>query len=163
MKKNILLLFAVLFVFLAIQPACGGNVSAGNLPSFPGATELKPGESTIGNTLAQNMKQDTDIRQAMGTGGKIEQTGFKLPGGTTWEQVKNFYDKELKSKGWESGLGGVAGGFVDINAVMGAANQGNDLFQTAIWSKGKQTLTVAFVTSPTDKKQQELILSVSTR
>jgi hypothetical protein len=163
MTKKFFIPFFILTVFLIVLSACGGNTSAGDLPKFPGATELKAGESTIGNTLAQNMKQDTAMRQAMGAGGKTEQMGFKLPSDTTWEQVKNFYDKELKAVGWESGLGSVAGGFVDINAVMGAANQGNDLFQTAIWSKGKQTLTLSMVTSPTDRKQRELILSLSNR
>lgn len=163
MTKKCLVSLFILAVMLIVQPACGGNATANDLPKFPGATELKAGESTIGNTLAQNMKQDASVRQAMGAGGKIEQKGFKLPGDANWEQVKNFYDKELKTGGWESGLGGVAGGFVDINAVMGAANKGNDLFQTAIWSKGKQTLTVALVTNPTDKKQRELILSLSSR
>jgi len=163
MKQKKLLFYAALAVFLAFFPACGGKASAGDLPRFPGATELKAGESAIGSTLAQNMKQDAAMRQAMGAGGNIEQTGFKLPGDATWEKVKSFYDKELKAAGWESGLGGVAGGFVDINAVMGAANQGNDLFQTAMWSKGKQTLTVAMITGPSNKKQRELILSLSSR
>jgi hypothetical protein len=163
MTQKFFLSFFILAGFLLILPACGGNASAGDLPKFPGATELKAGESTIGNTLAQNMKQDTAMRTAMGAGGKTEQLGFQLPGDATWEQVKSFYEKELKVSGWESGLGGVAGGLVDINAVMGAANQGNDLFQTAIWSKGKQTLTVAMLTNPTDRKKQELVLSLSTR
>ena len=153
----------VLAIFLVILPGCGGSVTSGDLPTYPGAAELKAGESTIGNTLGKNMKQDAALRQAMGTGGKTEQRGFKLPAGTTWEQVKSFYDKELKAGGWESGLGGAAGNFVDINAVMGAANRGNDLFQTAIWSKGKQTLTVSMIADPTDRKQQELVLSLSTR
>ena len=163
MIQKKLLLFAVLIVFLTFLSACGGNASAGDLPKFPGAAELKAGESTIGSTLANNMKQDAAMRQAMGAGGKTEQKGFKLPSDATWEQVKSFYDKELKASGWESGLGSVAGGLVDINAVMGAANQGNDLFQTAMWSKGKQTLTVAMVIDPTDKTQRQLILSLSSR
>jgi hypothetical protein len=163
MKQKKLLLYGVLTVFLTFPTACGGRASAGDLPRFPGATELKAGESAIGNTLAQNMKQDAAMRQALGAGGKTEQSGFKLPGDATWEQVKSFYDKELRASGWESGLGSIAGGFVDINAVMGAANQGNDLFQTAMWSKGKQTLTVAMITNPRDKKQRELLLSLSSR
>ena len=163
MKRKKFIFYAVLAVFLAFLPACGGKASAGDLPKFPGATELKAGESNIGNTLAQNMKQDAAMRQAMGAGGKIEQMGLKLPGDATWEQVKGFYDKELKAAGWESGLGGIAGGLVDLNAVMGAANQGNDLFQTAMWSKSKQTLTVAMIIDPGDRKQRELILSLSSR
>ncbi len=163
MKKRQFAVTGVLAIFLVILPSCGGNATSGDLPKYPGAVELKVGDSAIGSTLAQNMKQDAAVRQAMGAGGKIEQTGFKLPVDATWEQVKSFYDKELKATGWESGLGGVAGGFVDINAVMGAANQGNNLFQTAMWSKGKQTLSVAMVIDPSDKKQKELILSLSSR
>ena len=163
MKIKTFMPFFILAVCLIVLPDCGGTATSGDLPKYPGATELKAGDSTVGNTLAKNMKQDAAMRQAIGTGGKTEQTGLKLPADTTWEQVKRFYDKELKAGGWESGLGGAAGGFIDVNAVMGAANKGNDLFQTAIWSKRKQTLTVAMVTSPTDKKQRELILSLSSR
>jgi hypothetical protein len=163
MKNKQLATLGVLAIFLFIMPGCGSNVTSGDLPEYPGATQLKPGESAMGSTLAQNMKQDAAVRQAAGTGGKIEQMGFKLPAESTWEQVKTFYDQELRAKGWESGLGGVAGNFVDINAVMGAVNQGNDMAQTAIWSKGKQTLTVVMVISPADRKQRELILSLASR
>jgi len=163
MKNRQLALIGVLAIFLVTMPGCGGNATSSDLPRFPGAAQLKPGESALGSTLAQNMKQDAAVRQAAGMGGKIEQMGFTLPAGSTWEQIKGFYDKELKAAGWESGLGGVAGGFIDINAVMGAANRGNDMFQTAIWSKDKQTLTVAMVISPTDKKQRELLLSLASR
>lgn len=163
MQKKQLLPSFLAAAGLIVLCCCGGDVGSGALPRFPGASELKAGESAIGSTLAKNMEQDAAMRKAMGAGGKTEQLGFRLPGDATWEQVKEFYERELKAGGWESGLGGVAGGFVDINAVMGAANQGNDLFQTAMWSKGKQTLTVMMVTSPTDRRQRELILSLSSR
>jgi hypothetical protein len=157
------LCFLAIAVAILILPACGGSVASGDLPKYPGATELKPGETPVGNTLAQNMSQDEAVRKAMGVGGKTEQTGFVLPVDTQWAQVKEFYDKELAAAGWKSGLGGIAGGFVDVNAVMGTANKGNDLFQTAIWSRGKQTLTAIMVKSPTNSKQKELILSLSTQ
>jgi hypothetical protein len=164
MKQKDFLLFAVLVAFLAFLSSCGGGAAtAGSLPKYPGATELKAGESNIGNTLANNMKQNTAMNQAMGSNGKLEQIGYKLPSDANWEQVKSFYDKELKASGWESGLGGVAGGLVDVNAVMNVANQGNSMFQTAMWSKGKQTLTVNMVIDPTDKTQRQLILSLNTR
>jgi hypothetical protein len=162
MNRFFMILF-VLVLFLLSLTACGGTTTFGDLPAYPGATELKVGKSAIGDTLAKNMEQDAAMRQAMGAGGKTEQKGFMLPPEATWEQVKNFYDKELKASGWESGLGGMASGLVDINAVMGVANKGNGLFQTALWSKGKQTLTVAMVISPTDRKRRELILSLSSR
>lgn len=152
---------AVIAAVITVLSACGGASSSGDLPRYPGATELKAGESVVGDTLAKNMDQDAAVRKAMGAGGKTEQLGFRLPGDATWDKVKAFYDKELRASGWESGLGGVAGGFIDINAVMGAANQGNELFQTAMWSRGKQTLTVVMAAGPSG--QRELILSLSSR
>ena len=104
MKNKFFIPLGIWIVCLLIQPACGGTTASGDLPKYPGAVELKAGESAIGSTLAQNMKQDAALRQAVGTGGKTEQRGFKLPGDTTWEQVKSFYDRELKAGGWESGL-----------------------------------------------------------
>jgi hypothetical protein len=163
MKNPCFTFFLALAVVILMMPGCGGNAASSDLPKYPGAIELQAGETAIGNTLAQNMKRDEAMRKSMGAGGKIEQKGFQLPADAQWEQVRGFYEKELKAAGWKSGLGGVAGGFVDINAVMGTANQGNDLFQTAIWSRGKQTLTVAMVTSPTDRKQRELLLSLSSQ
>lgn len=136
------------------------------LPVYPGATALQEGQSTIADTLAQNEQQDAAMREAMGAlggGGKLEQKGFQLPAEATWEQVKAFYDKELPAAGWDSGLGGLAGNFVDVNAMMGAANQNNDLFQTALYSKGDQTLTVLMVIDPTDNSQKQLIFSLTSR
>lgn len=143
----------------------GGAVATSDLPVYPGATELKEGESTIGDTLAQNMEQDAALREAMGALGRgsTQQKGFQLPAEATWAQVKAFYEKELTTAGWQSGLGGIAGSVVDVNAMMEAANQGNELFQTALWSKGKQTLTTVMVTDPTNATNKQLILSLSTQ
>jgi hypothetical protein len=162
--KTLFASLVMLAVSLLLLTACGGGATAvKDLPVYTGAVELKPGESTVGDTLAKNMQQDTALRQAMGTSGKTEQKGFKLPADTTWDQINAFYDKELKAAGWSSGLGGIAGSFIDMNAVMKAANEGNDLFKTAIWSKDKQTLAVVMTKNPTDPNDVELLLSLSTQ
>ena len=46
---------------------------------------------------------------------------------------------------------------------MDQANQANTLFQTAIFSKDKQTLTVMRVVDPTDAAKVQMILSLSTQ
>lgn len=149
----------------SILPFGSSAVAISDLPVYPNAAELKAGESVIGDTLAQNEEQDAAMREALGAlgSGSTEQRGFQLPGDATWEQVKSFYEKELSAAGWSSGVGGFASNFVDVNAMMEAANQGNELFQTAIWSKDKQTLTVVMMTDPTDQAQKQLILSLSTQ
>jgi hypothetical protein len=143
----------------------GQPVTAAEIPVYPDATELKEGESPIGDTLSNNMEQDAAIREAMGAlggSGKIEQKGFQLPAEATWEQVKSLYSKDLEAAGWASGMGGLANSFIDVNAVMEAANQDNELFQTALWSKDKQTLTIIMMTDPTDQTKKQLIFSLST-
>jgi hypothetical protein len=147
-----------------ILAACGGKTAGlGDLPVLPGSTELKASDSRIADTLAKNNQQDAAMRNAMGAGGRTEQRGFSLPANTSWDKVKVYFETELKSRGWTSGLGGIAGGIVDINAMMNASNKGNDLFQTMIFSKGQQTLTIILTVSPTNASQKTLIQSLSTR
>jgi hypothetical protein len=161
--KTSFLSILVVGLFLFFLFGCSSAATVNDIPVFPGATELKEGESNIADTLSKNMEQDAALRQALSTGGKTEQKGLQQPAETTWDQVKAFYDKELPANGWASGLGGIAGGFVDVNAVLDTANQGNELFKTAIWSKDKQNLTVVMVTDPTDQTQKNLLFSLSTQ
>jgi hypothetical protein len=161
--KTMFFYLIMLGVALVVLAACGGSVAAKDLPVYTGAVELKAGESNIGDTLAKNMQQDASLRQAVGAGGKTEQKGFTLPAETTWEQVSSFYEKELTKAGWSKGLGGIANSLVDVNAIMETTNKDNDLFKTTIFSKNKQTLTVVMVTDPTDAKQKQLLLSLSSQ
>jgi hypothetical protein len=106
------------------------------------------------------MEQDASLRENMGVGGSMEQMAYRLPAGTTWEQVKSFYDGALESAGWESGVGGPGGNLA--SDIMESANTGNDLFQLASWNKDKQILTLIRNISPTDESQVYLIMSLNT-
>jgi hypothetical protein len=142
--------------------ACGAApATIADLPVYPGAVELKPGESAIGDTLQQNMEQDAAMRESMGVGGSTEQKGFSLTADASWDAIKGFYTEELKAKGWQEGMGGPGGGMA--SQILEQANQGNDLFQTAMYSKDKQVLSVIRVASPVDPDVVELLLSLSTR
>lgn len=170
MKHKILLISSSIIILAvlacnSILPFGNSTASINDLPVYPDAVQLKEGENNIADTLAQNEEQNAALNQALGSlgGGNLEQRGFQLPSEATWEQVKGFYEKELGAAGWSSGLGGVANSFVDVNAIMETANQGNELFQTAIWSKDKQTLTLVMVTDPTDQTKKQLLFSLSTR
>ncbi len=145
----------------ALLAACGGAAKLADLPVYSNAVELKAGESAIGDTLNKNMEQDKAVRDAVGVGGKTEQRGFKLPPDATWEQVKAFYTEKLKADGWSEGMGGIGGNLV--SNVMSEVNKSNDMVQTALFSKGNQTLTVLRAVNPTNASEVELILSLSTR
>jgi hypothetical protein len=152
-------LFAIVLTVLTLLTlaACGGSAPAtlGDIPAYPGATELKPGESNIADTLANNNQNDTAIRGQLGVGGKTEQKGFDLPKDAKWDQVKSFYDDKLKAGGWSTNS--------LVSGVMEQANQGNSLFQTANWQKGTQNVTIIMVTSPTNADQKQMIVSLSSQ
>lgn len=141
--------------------ACGSKpATSADLPTYPGAVALKPGEDPVADTLAKNMEQDASIRQSMGVGGKIEQFSYRLPADGSWEAVKAFYDKELQAAGWKSGVGGIAGDIA--SQALEAANQGSDMVKFAMWSKGKQTLTVFRLLETSSATQAYLIISLNT-
>lgn len=162
MKTRSTFVLTLLFLFAAlILSACGSDpATVSDLPVYPDAVALQPGDDPVADTLANNAEQDAALRGNLGVGGSVEQKAFRLPEGTTWEQVKSFFDGELDAAGWESGLGGLAGDLA--GDVLESANAGNELFQTAIWSKDKQNLTVFRMTDATNPAQPYLILSLAT-
>lgn len=155
---------AIAALSVAMVTACAGGgppMAIKELPAYPGASELKPGESRIAETLKQNMASDASVRQAAGTGGKTEQIGFKFPGDASWDKVKSFYTDKLKASGWSEGIGGPAGGIA--NQILNQVNTQNDAFQNALFSRGNQTLAVFRMADPTDKSQVVVIASLTTR
>jgi len=157
--KQVFLVSLAMMVLLAASGCGGGATSAAELPAYPGAVMLKPGEDPVADTLAKNMEQDAAIRQGMGVGGKIEQLAYRLPADGTWESVKAFYDKELQAAGWKGGLGGIAGDIA--NQALEAASQGSDMMKFTMYSKGKQTLTIFRLMESPDSTQAYLIISLN--
>jgi len=153
---------AFLLVFIVLLAACGGGAATMNdIPAYPDATALEPGTDPVADTLVDNMTQDAQIRSSIGASGQIEQKAYRLPAGTTWEQVESFYNDKLGSEGWKNGLGGIAGNIA--GDVMSSVNQSNDMFQTGIWSKDKQTLSIVRVSdAATSDESFFLILSLAT-
>jgi hypothetical protein len=162
MKSKVFSTLVFLSLILALLAAgCGSKPeTAAEMPVYPGATELKPGEDPVADTLANNMAQDASLRQGMGVGGSIEQKAYRLPADASWEAVQSFYKGELEGDGWKSGAGGIAGDIV--NQALDATNAGNDMFQTAMWSKGKQVFTIFRLKDAPDAAQAYLIVSLNT-
>lgn len=155
-RRTPILIIVLIALSLLSLAACGSPPATLNdIPAYPGATELQPGESILGDTLAQNNQTDAALRGQLGVGGKTEQKGYSLPKDATWDQIRNFYDEELKSSGWatDSLVGG----------IMDQVNQGNDTVKTTLWKKGSQTVTIVMVTSPVDPEQKELVVSLSSQ
>jgi len=140
-------IFAVVLALLFVLSlaACGGGSSApatlADVPAFPDAVALKPGENAMADTLAKN------IQQAGAMGQKLDQKMFTLPGDTSWDKVKGFYTDKLTGAGWT------------------AANlpiPDNDMVKMTVWTKGGQSLTVGQITEPISK-DNFLLFSLATQ
>lgn len=142
----------MLLALIALLAACGGGAPAtmNDIPAPPNATAL---DANIANTLASNMQQDAAMRQAMGAGGKTEQKGYSVPKDTQWDAVKSFYADKLKAAGWETNS--------MVSNIMAQANAANPMYQTEMWKKGNQTLTVILLADPVSQDKQ-VLLSLST-
>jgi len=163
MKAKKILRFLPMALLVVSLSSCGGKPAAmGDIPVFPGAVELTAGTSSVADTLSQNEKTDAAMRQALNSGGKIEQRAWRLPDGAAWPEVKSFYEEKLKATGWQSGIGGLGGGFVDVNKMMEAANQSNPMSQTVLFTQGKQSLTLIMLALPGSKDGKQLIASLAT-
>ena len=139
---------------LLLLVACGGGgggapATLADIPAYTGATELKPGESTIADTLVKNMQQ------SQAAGANIEQKGFNLPKDAQWSPINSFYEEKLKASGWSVNT--------TVNSIMAQANAGNDMVKMANWQKGKQNLSIIMVIDPTNQDKKQLIMSLATQ
>ncbi|MCA9918359.1 MAG: hypothetical protein KC445_10435 [Anaerolineales bacterium] len=160
--KKFLSIAGLLTLMLLLLVACGSKAATiDDIAAYPDATALEPGADPVADTLVQNMAQDAQIRNSVGVSGQIEQKAYRLPAGTTWDNVESFYNDKLGADGWENGLGGIAGDLA--GDVMNSVNQGNDMMQIGTWSRDKQTLSLVRIAETTDSNGSFLlILSLAT-
>ena len=137
--------FAVVMalLFVVALAACGGGAPAtlNDIPAYPNATALKPGENPMADTLAKN------IQQAGAMGQKLDQKIFTLPDDASWDKIKGFYSDKLTSTGWSS---------------TSLPIPDNDMFKMTVWTKGTQSLTVGQLTEPISK-DNFLLFSLATQ
>ncbi len=158
MKTRIVAIALVAVILLSGCSMIGGSspVSVNDLPVYPGAAELKAGDSRVADTLAKNSQQISALSQSAGVGGKTEQKGFSLPKDATWDAIKKFYDDKLKSAGWSEPNSMASNILAQVNAQ-------NDAFQTVVYQRGNQNLSILRVMLDPTSKDMALIYSLSTR
>jgi hypothetical protein len=144
--KSLTRIFAIALAAFAILSlaACGGGgapATLNDIPTYPNATALKPGENPMADTLAKN------VQQAGAMGAKLDQKIFTLPGDTSWDKLKGFYTEKLTGAGW---------------TATSLPIPDNDMFKMTLWTKGSQNLTVAQLTEPISKNNF-LLFSLSSQ
>lgn len=120
-----------------------GPATLADIPTYPEAKALKPGENQIADTLAQNMKQSAQMGQ------KLEQQMFTLPQDATWDKVKTFYTDKLTAAGWKP-------------ANLPTMPE-NPTMQLSVWMKGTQNLTVGRMAIDPTSKDAYLLFSLSSQ
>src|SRR5690349_9393593 len=112
---------AVILVVLATLSlaACGGSPPAqlSDVPVYPNATQLQPGQNPMADSLAKN------VQQAGAMGAKLDQKIFTLPDDVSWDQVKSFYTDKLTAAGW---------------SAMSLPIPDNDMFKMTLWTRSGQ-------------------------
>ena len=141
-RTRIFAIALVVFTLLSLA-ACGGSAPAklSDIPVYPDATVLKPGENPMADTLAKN------VQQAANMGANIDQKIFALPKEASWDQVKKFYSDKLTADSW---------------TASNLPIPDNDMFKMSLWTRGSQSLTVAQITEPISK-DSFLLFSLATQ
>lgn len=124
-----LVVIALVALLVPVLAACGGEpVAFASIPVFEGASELQAGQNSIADTVAESMKS------AVGAQLTSEIMLYELPAGTTWDQVKEFYNGAMGSTDWK--------------AASELATE-TEAFNTTGWQRGgmasEQVLMVGFM------------------
>ncbi len=115
-RTFIVRLFASL-LFTCVLAACGGSAPAtlATISLPPDATQLQKGSNPLADTIADG------FRESMGAQGeKVELQLYALPADTQWDDIKGFYEQEIKD---------------DWKAEAQLA-QDSDAFKTVGWTRG---------------------------
>lgn len=121
------------------------GTSAGALPAgvplYPGAQPIEPGSPMA--TAVDQAKQQVAAQQNV----NATVQGFTLPAGTTFDQVKQFYNDALTKAGWTSG------------SLPGQATGGINL---ALWTNPSgEAMTLVVVPDPGESSRNAMVVTVA--
>jgi hypothetical protein len=96
-KKILIVSLSVLVLMLAL--ACGGGgtpVPMSDIPIYDGATPTAAGDNPLVDLVVESMEE-----AATGEDVTMETQAYGLPDGTTWDDIKSFYNDKLKDSDWK--------------------------------------------------------------
>lgn len=130
----------------------GQPVGIGELPTYPGTTELNAGESKVIDPVFHAAQQEP--LPFIGLGIEIDKTQrtFRVPKETTFDALKAFYADKLQAGGWREDAA--------MRVFTNSLNANSPNLQGAIWVRVDQTLLIALATDPaTGDKEATLSLA----
>jgi hypothetical protein len=122
-------IFVLMILILVSVVSCGTEpVAVSEIPVYPGATLMERGQNSIVDELANTIRTSAEAEGVI-----VEMNLYSLPEGTTWDDVKSFYNDELGNTDWMS----------ESNLATET-----DFFSTIGWSRGsaasEQALTIGY-------------------
>jgi hypothetical protein len=130
-KKLLIVLLSVLVLTLAL--ACGGGgtpVPMSDIPVYDGTTPTAAGDNALVDLVVESMEE-----AAAGEDVTMETQAYGLPDGTTWDDIKSFYNDELADTDWEP--------------ADELSDESTEEFKSIGWQRGpassEQLLVVAFL------------------
>lgn len=155
---RLLALFALLSL-VACSATAGGRViggqpvGIGELPTYPGSTELSPGASKVIDPIFHAAQQEP--LPFIGLGIEIDKTQrtFRVPDETTFGAIKAFYADKLQAGGWREDAA--------MRVFTDNANKTSENLQGAIWVRVDQTLLIVLAADPATG-DKEVTLSLAT-
>ena len=131
----------------------GQPVDIGELPIYPGATELSAGQSKIIDPVFAPVQRETPPFIGLGIEVLKTQRNFSVPKDATFDQIKAFYSDKLLAGGWREDP---AMRVFTTNANTHSADE-----QGAIWVRVDQSLLMVLLRDAATGNQ-ELTLSLAT-
>ena len=130
-KKILIVSLSTLVLLLAL--ACGGGgtpVAMSDVPVYTGATATTAGDDPLVDLVVESMEE-----VAAGENITMETKTYALPEGTTWDDIKSFYNNQLEGTDWKS------------SAEL--TDESTEEFQTIGWERGgaasEQLLVVGYL------------------
>jgi len=158
--SSILIVLALLAVYLVgCAVPSGGRVIGGEpvsideLPTYPGAVELKSGESKVIDPVFGPAQRETPPFIGLGIEVLKSERNFQVPPQTTFADVKAFYADKLQSAGWREDPA--------MRVYTSQVNESSPRLQGGIWVRVDQTLFIALATDPATGAK-EVTLSLAT-
>ncbi|MCS6938363.1 MAG: hypothetical protein RMJ55_07065 [Roseiflexaceae bacterium] len=113
----------LLIVLLALLIAACGGAPLAEPPVYPDATAASRGESPLADAMVSGLTAEI-VGEQQASAIRV----FRVPGSVAWEQVKQFYARQLESNGWRADGGLLVEG---------------DTISYAGWRNGDQLLALA--------------------
>jgi hypothetical protein len=149
MKQKNVLIVSLSILVLALALACGGGgtpVPMSDVPIYDGATSTTAGDDPLVDLVVQSMED-----AVAGENITMETKTYALPDGTTWGDVKSFYDAELEGTDWEP--------------AAELSDESIEEFKTIGWQRGgaasEQLLVVAYLPDLFDEGATMIVMLFS--